>query len=109
MQLFTILFLITTVISLLLFDIVLWKQHRDHVEQWKLDGCPWGFFKFARAVSFLPGCRARNVVFTQWLFKTPAWLAADPAALRCVYMFRVAVALGCVFWIGAVVMILVAP
>lgn len=106
MKIFTILFLITVVISLLLFDIVLRKQQRNHNAQWKRDGCPWGFFKFERAVGILAGCKARNVVFNQWLFKAPAWLAADPAALRYLYLFRISIVVGCVFWLCAVAMMI---
>lgn len=98
MQLFVGLFLGMVVLSLLLFDCVLNKQYRDHREQWRQDGCPWGFFKFPREVGFWAGCKARNVVFRQWLTGNPAWLASDPAAMRAVYLFRITGAMACVTW-----------
>lgn len=106
MKLFVILFIVMVVLSLLLFDIVLRKQYRDHLEQWRQDGCPWGFFRFPREVGFLAGCKARNVVFKQWLTGNPVWLESDPVAARYVYLFRITGAMACVTWAFAVLLML---
>ena len=106
MKLFMGLFLIFVLASLVLFDIALNRQYRYHIEQWRKDGCPWGFFSFPREVGFIAGCKARNGVFRQWLLGKPAWLASDPVAMNCVYLFRITSAMACLSW-AFVVMIMI--
>ncbi len=106
MKLFVFLFMSLVVVSLILFDIVLNRQCRYHVEQWRADGCPWGFFSFPRETGFIAGCRARNGVFRAWLLGSPAWLERDALAMNCVYLLRITVAMACLSWAFVVMMMI---
>ena len=109
MQLFVLAFIAMVTVSLLLFDVVLRQEHRAHPQQWRQDGCPWGFFIFPRETGFWAGCKARNVVFRQWLVGNPAWLETDPVAMRYVYLFRISVAMGCLIWAFVMMLIIKTP
>lgn len=106
MNYFVLWFIATVAVSLGFFDAVLNLQHRDHREQWRKDGCPWGFFSFARETGFLAGCQARNRVFAQWLRRTPVWAIGDRAAARYLYLFRLTGALSLVIWTVAALSLL---
>lgn len=96
---FIVLFFAAVAISLALFDAVLNRQYRHHVDSWRQDGCPWGFFSFPpREVGFLAGCQARNSVFARWLLRNPVWSAHDGTAVGYLWLFRLTGALSLVFW-----------
>jgi hypothetical protein len=106
MNYFVLLFVAAVAICLALFDAILDRQHRAHPDAWRRDGCPWGFFSFAREVDFLPGCRARGTIFRQWLFHNPQWASTDSLARLYLVLFRVTGIAGVVLWsIGALRML----
>jgi hypothetical protein len=96
------LFFVAVALSLLAFDAALRKQSQDHPEQWKADGCPWGFFFFTRSVPFGPGCKARNEVWQRWMFSSPNWAVSDKRASRYLVLFRFFGAIAVVLWVTAV-------
>lgn len=104
-MLFMGLFFISVVCALLAFDAVLRRQCRNHAEQWKQDGYPWGFFIFKRNSPFFAGCAARTRVLQQWTFSNPGWAGADGTTRRYLQYFRMAGAAALVFWLLAVLKI----
>ena len=100
---FMLLFFAALVLSFLFFDALLRRQTKDYPEEWKRDGCPWGFFFFTRSGSFWEGCKARNTVLRKWLFTCPDWAAKDPKAVRLLWGYKILSAAGLVFWLFAAI------
>ena len=90
---------IAVVLSLVAFDAVLREQAQNHSEQWKEDGCPWGFFFFERSVPFWSGIKAGNRVWRKWMFPNPDWAVSDRTASPCLMLFRLSGGIAVVFWL----------
>ncbi len=105
-MIFMFLFFAALVLSFLCFDALLRKQCKDYPEEWKRDGCPWGFFLFTRSGSIWEGCKARNVILRKWLFTRPDWAAKDPKAKQYLRCFKYLSFSAFIFWLIAVFLML---
>jgi hypothetical protein len=93
------------IVLFVLFDVLLYLEHKDHIEEWKKDGRSGGFFWRPEGVSVWAGLFRRGGLASAWLFLTPAWMAADQRAKRLLFWYRVVLWISMIGWLGSVIYI----
>ncbi len=107
----TIIFLVSFAcifISLVAFDGLIYRLHRNHRDQWLACGQPMGIFRTPQEVQDLPAGKqfassiANSSVSWQWMFVTPEWMKQEADAYRLVRRMRIATVtsvFGMVIWL----------
>ena len=83
-----VIFIFSGAFVFIFFDRINKYEYQNFPEQWKKDGCPYGFFWGAKECSFWPGTKARNRLLFKWLIRTPEWAAGDSGAFFFFRRFR---------------------
>jgi hypothetical protein len=91
------------IVLFVLFDVLLYLEHEYHIEEWKKDGRPGGFFWRPEGTSVWAGSFARSSLASAWLFSTPAWVSSDQRARRLLVWYRAVWWMSMIGWLASTV------
>ena len=79
--------------TIVTFDLLVRLEHKDHRENWDLDGKPYGVVWVPpgtkRGIAYAFGNPRVTFIQYKWLFSTPDWMRADQKALRLILWNRI--------------------
>ncbi len=74
---------------LVLGELLILQQYKQHRNVWERDGRPIGFFIRPTKAGLMQGTRAKNRILVIWLFTTPNWVRNDPYARSIHVAYRI--------------------
>ena len=93
-----IIFAISILVDMALFDIIVRRQYRNYYSYWKRDGSPWGFFSTLKEVGPIKGSWARQKVAFQWAWGTPEWALSDQQTGNYLILYKISNLITVITW-----------